>query len=274
MPELPEVETIRRGLEEKLTGKAIAGTEVHFAGSIGFPPAGRFAAGLLGQRFTGTGRRGKYLLLYLDDDTVLVFHLRMTGRLVYARGDCVPASHVHVLFKLDDGNVLYFQDTRKFGRLWWIKRAELASFGGFKALGPEPLSGEFRLLPFSLALDKRSLSVKAFLLDQKAVAGVGNIYADEILYKAGIRPDRPASSLSGGEKEKLYLATVEVLADAIKYRGTTFSDYRDAGGEEGEFRERLKVYQRQGKSCYSCGNIILKTRVAGRGTHYCPFCQR
>lgn len=274
MPELPEVETIRRDLERLLAGKTITGVKVLFAGSIAHPPVEKLAAGLAGRRFAGTGRRGKFLLLCLDDHSVLVFHLRMTGRLVCTGPEKVPQKHVHVLFYLDDGSVLYFQDTRKFGRLWWLRQAELDSFAAFKALGPEPLSADFGFLPFCRAMRGRNLSVKAFLLDQKAVAGVGNIYADEILFKSGIRPERPVSSLSNGEKERLYRSVRQVLEYAIECRGTTFSDYRDALGDEGGFQARLKVYKRHGKPCFSCGGIILKTRVAGRGTHFCPNCQR
>lgn len=273
MPELPEVETIRRGLEIHLPGKAIRSVDIRYAGSLKAPSADTLQAGLPGRRITGTGRRGKYLLLHLDDGSVIVVHLRMTGRLVYNEGEAECDKHTHLVFVFNDYSTLAFTDVRKFGTIWWLPGERLSEITALAKLGPEPLSADFHFPYLNREIEKRTINIKALLLNQEFVAGLGNIYADEILHCAGIQPDRPARTLEKPERQALFAAIREVLAEAIEWRGTTMNDYRDSFGSLGQFQERLQVYRRHEKDCSRCGTTICRTTVAGRGTHFCPGCQ-
>lgn len=274
MPELPEVETIRRGLELVLPCKEIKQVLINYEGAIKTPAAKEFARGLVGRTFCAAGRRGKYLLLYLDDESVLVVHLRMTGRLVYTETEPDADKHTHVILRLSDGAWLHFNDVRKFGGFWWVPCDRLGEIRGLSTLGPEPLSAEFHFPYLDRELERRTVNIKALLLDQTFVAGLGNIYADEILHRCHIRPDRKARSLGRAERLSLFAAVRQVLDEAIAWRGTTFNDYRDAAGQSGAFQNRLNVYQRHNESCPECGGLIERHVVAGRGTHFCPGCQR
>jgi formamidopyrimidine-DNA glycosylase len=273
LPELPEVETIRRDLEIALVGRDILGVEVFFAGSVACPSSEIFATGLVGRRFTGAGRRGKYLLLYLDDHSVLVVHLRMTGRLLlFTEKPCLD-KHSHLLFKLSGQATLLYHDVRKFGRFWWLPAQQLEQIKGLAALGPEPLSPAFHFPYLDREAEKRTVTVKALLLDQTFLAGLGNIYTDEILFACGILPGRSARSLSRTERRALFDAIRHVLQEALAWRGTTLSDYRDASGETGLFQNRLNVYGRHKQECPRCSQAVCRSVVAGRGTHYCSHCQ-
>ncbi len=274
MPELPEVETIRQGLAKVLPGRTVERAEVNCPGSLVLPDREEFERRLPGKRFVGAGRRGKYLLLYLDDESILAVHLRMTGKLIFSQGELVAGRHTHVVLHLGKEAYLFFQDVRKFGRLWWLPATRLDEIRGLAMLGPEPLSAEFDLHYMEKHLKKRTANIKAVLLDQHFVAGLGNIYTDEILHRSGLWPGRPADSLSRPELEALHLAVREVLTEAIDWRGTTFSDYRDASGQSGGFQDRLNVYRRHAQPCRSCGTGIMRARTAGRGTHFCPVCQK
>lgn len=273
MPELPEVETIRRGLELVLVSRVVERVDLHYAGSLKAPSPDVFKANLPGLTFTGTGRRGKYLLLYLDDESVMVVHLRMTGRLVFTVDEMQPDKHTHMIIHFRDRSRLYFSDVRKFGTIWWLPLHRLNEIHGLAALGPEPLSPDFHFPYLNREVEKRTVNIKTLLLNQTFVAGLGNIYADEILHHSGIRPDRTARSLTRQERLTLFHAIGEVLEDAISWRGTTMNDYRDAQGQAGQFQEKLRVYQRYNLFCTRCGGVISRTVVAGRGTHYCPCCQ-
>ncbi len=273
MPELPEVETIRRGMETVLPGKTIDSVEINYAGTIKAPPYDELARLLPGMTFTGTGRRGKYLLLYLDDKSVIVVHLRMTGRLFFSEQQLQSDKHTHLVMNFTDGSHIYFHDVRKFGTIWWLPLSRLNEIKGLAALGPEPLSAQFNAEYFINKAKGRSTSIKALLLNQGFVAGLGNIYADEILHRSGILPTRPVNSLSEEEVKALVEAVRLVLSEAISRRGTTFSDYRDAAGLSGSFQNSLRVYQRHCEPCPSCGTAICRSVVAGRGTHFCPGCQ-
>jgi len=274
MPELPEVETIRQGLDKFLPGRTVERVTVNFAGSVAVPNKAELERGLPGRRFTGTGRRGKYLLLYLDNGSVLAVHLRMTGKLIYSESGLLTDKHTHVVLYLGKESCLSLHDIRKFGRLWWLPCHRTGEISGLATLGPEPLSAEFDLNYMEAHLKKKSTGIKAVLLDQSFVAGLGNIYADEILHCAGILPSRRADSLSREESEKMLSAVRQVLNTALAWRGTTFSDYRDAEGFPGRFQEKLGVYRRHGQPCRTCGTVICRSRTAGRGTHFCPACQR
>lgn len=271
MPELPEAETIARDLDPRLAGRRIADVHVTHADVVaGDTPA--FTQSLVGRTFTGVGRRGKNVVLNLDDAGRLVVNLGMTGRLVTS--DAPRAGelrHVAVSFELDDDRVLFYDDTRRFGLLqrfdaegWAARDLEL---------GIEPLSAEFT--PDTLwALTKRTRSpVRNFLLDQRRVAGVGNIYALEALFRAGIRPTRRANRITRAEAGRLHAALGEVLSRAIEHRGTTFSDYRDGSGEAGGFQPLLQVYGREGEPCRACGTAIKRTVLSNRSAFYCRTCQ-
>ncbi len=272
MPELPEVETIRRGLEEVLPGLIFSRVEVICPGLLKDTSAGEFSASLAGKKISGTDRRGKYLLLNIADGCRIAIHLRMTGRLVFARHQQQTDKHSRLLFHFCDGSSLLFSDIRKFGTVNLLTAGNDCR-KGLPALGPEPLSGDFNFPYLDRELEKRLVSVKALLLDQRIIAGLGNIYADEILHRAGIRPERRSRSLVREERLALFRSIREVLEEAISSRGTTMSDYRDASGLAGRFQEKLQVYGRKSQPCLRCGAAICRSQVAGRGTHYCPECQ-
>ncbi|NLZ92668.1 MAG: bifunctional DNA-formamidopyrimidine glycosylase/DNA-(apurinic or apyrimidinic site) lyase [Firmicutes bacterium] len=274
MPELPEVETIRRGLEQVLPGREIANVDVRYSGSIKKPTAKEFMAKLPGRRILELGRRGKYLQFFLDDNSVLIIHLRMTGKLIFSHKPLAVDKHTHVIFTFTDQTTLHFNDIRKFGTIYWLPVKRQCEIKGLACLGPEPLSEDFCTDYMAEILAKKKSSIKAVLLNQEFVAGLGNIYADEALFRAKIQPQRAAASITHKEAAALYTAICNVLQEAIDYRGTTMSDYRDATGAYGQFQQLLRGYRRSGKPCLVCGTPIERVVVAGRGTHYCPHCQK
>ena len=272
MPELPEVETIRRELEPLICGKTFARPILHQPSTIEHPLPEEFRSGLEGCTVRETGRRGKYLFIYLNRG-ILVVHLRMTGNLLYIDSSPPPEERfLRVTLPFSDGSALLYSDMRRFGRLWLVAdRDELQSVV-LKRIGPDILD-EVDLESFLELLGKRSRTrLKALLLDQGFAAGMGNIYVDECLYRCGINPNRQASLLTRAEAEELYASIRAVLEEGIEFGGTTFRDYRNARGALGEFQSRLAVYGCEGELC-KCGARIEKTRVAGRGTYYCPRCQ-
>lgn len=287
MPELPEVESIRRTLEPVLAGRRVAAVDVRSPHCLAAPrDPGAFARALTGRRFARCERRGKYLLLWLDDGGALVVHLRMTGRLVYrppaaagaAAGGAGAAAagddrHLHLVIRLEGGGELRFGDVRKFGRLW-LAAGEGDLPEGIRRLGPDPLGDGFTLARLERALAGGRRSVKAVLLDQEVLAGVGNIYADEALFLAGIHPARPAGAVGAAEAARLLAAVRQVLEEAVARGGTTFSDYRDGLGRPGGYGSTLRVYRREGQPCPRCGTPIAKVRLGGRAARFCPACQR
>ncbi|RDV83555.1 DNA-formamidopyrimidine glycosylase [Ammonifex thiophilus] len=269
MPELPEVETIRRQLVEKVVGARIKKVEVRLAKVMKNSTSGTEL--LEGKAITGVFRRGKWLWLALEGDWALAFHLGMTGQLVWeGKGELPP--HTHLLIELDRGR-LRFTDFRQFGRVRLGKSKEIRDYLEEK-LGPEPLSPIFSASYLENVLAKSRRPVKALLLDQKAVAGLGNIYTDEALFLAGIDPRRPACTLAEDEVKKLHEAIQKVLAEGIAHRGTSIRNYVDATGVAGEHGLFLHVYGRGGQPCLRCGTLIKKIKLCGRGTHFCPHCQR
>ncbi|MGM0689443.1 MAG: DNA-formamidopyrimidine glycosylase [Bacillota bacterium] len=273
MPELPEVETIRRELEPLISGKTFAKPIIHMPSTIAYPAPEEFAASLEGCKVTNTGRRGKYLFINLDRG-ILVVHLRMTGNLVYAgQGLMQEERFLRILLPFIDGSALIYSDMRRFGRLWLVGNQEELQSIVLKNIGPDILT-EVDLEKFIELLGKRERSrLKALLLDQGFAAGMGNIYTDECLFRCGVNPNRQVSSLSRGEMAELFEAVRAVLAEGIEHGGTTFRDYRSASGALGDFQSHLAVYGRKDEPC-RCGAVIEKTRVAGRGTYYCPRCQK
>jgi formamidopyrimidine-DNA glycosylase len=270
MPELPEVETIARGLANAIVGKRIASVEVRLKKIAVAPPRTNFVRALVGERVARVGRRAKYVVIDLESGRSLVTSLRMTGRLIVGqmdRGD-VPATHV--VLHYTDGTRLSFADVRTFGRMRLVEAGDPWDAD----LGPEPLSSGFTPQAFIGMLTERTTPIKALLLDQHRIAGIGNIYACEALWEAGIRPGRPAKTLTKPAVHRLHKAIVDVLNRAIDMRGTSVDDYVDADGLRGGFQNVLAVYGRLGQPCLRCAKPIVRTVLAQRGTWWCRNCQR
>ncbi|HEY3367752.1 MAG TPA: bifunctional DNA-formamidopyrimidine glycosylase/DNA-(apurinic or apyrimidinic site) lyase [Symbiobacteriaceae bacterium] len=272
MPELPEVETVRSILYGKLVGKAVDRVEIITPRQIYYPDPNTFKAEVEGARFTDVQRRGKYLLLKLGPLT-LICHLRMSGHFYVCEPDRPRDKHTHVVFHLSDGNQLRYEDQRKFGGFHLLGKAGEGMPPGLAALGPEPLSEDFTPDVLSRVMAGRRAPVKAILLDQSKVAGLGNIYADEVLFCAQVHPERPGESITPAEVRALHGCIRDILAKAIEKRGTTFSLYLDGEGQPGDMYDELQVFDRAGDPCPRCGTLIMKLAVAGRGSHVCPACQ-
>jgi formamidopyrimidine-DNA glycosylase len=275
MPELPEVETVRRGLAPRISGRTIVRADIRDGRLTA--PLDPVAVGfeLDGERFAGVGRRGKYLLFEFATGRTLVSHLRMTGWFHHHPPESAepPPAHVRAVFELDDGSMLVYRDQRRFGTMRLIEPGELEEYLRPRA-GPEPLSPDWTPRRLRADLAGRRAPIKALLLHQGIVAGVGNIYADEALWQAKIHPLRPGGGLTAAEVKRLHAAVVEALERGIDSRGASIRDYRDVDGERGGMQERFAVYARTGEPCFRCGTPIEKIRVAQRGTHLCPRCTR
>ncbi len=269
MPELPEVETIARGLQELLIGRQFIGVRVGWENLVARPTVEEFKRGLVGQRILGVKRRGKYLVFTLSSGGSLIVHLRMTGRLLIKNADDELDKHDHLIFELDDARELRFNEVRKLGRVYLVDNEDEV----VGDLGPEPLDDDFTSADFAALLSGRRGMIKPLLLKQQFMAGVGNIYADEALFAARIHPERRADTLTAEEAEGLYHALRQVLRQGIENRGTTLTAYRDAEGREGENQDYLRVFRRAGQPCPRCGTPIERTVVGGRGTYFCPKCQ-
>ncbi|MDD5527522.1 MAG: bifunctional DNA-formamidopyrimidine glycosylase/DNA-(apurinic or apyrimidinic site) lyase [Patescibacteria group bacterium] len=303
MPELPEVETIRRDLTKKIVGKKIISVEVKDK-KLG--ETKNFSRVLVGNKISAAERIGKLLILKLAGGKFLLIHLKMTGQLVYEDrekllagghqfinnsllkrgvaaprgrgvfleeiGGKLPNKYTRFILNFAGGRKLFFNDTRRFGYVKIVDQKELAEIKN--KYGIEPLKPEFTLANLKKILAGKKINIKAALMDQQNIAGIGNIYASEILYAARVKPTRPAGSLTAPEVAKIYQATKAVLRNAIKHRGTTFSDYVDTSGKKGNFSKLLKVYEREGEKCSVCGGTIKSLKISGRGAYYCPFCQK
>ena len=272
MPELPEVETVRRSLLPLVKGEVIREVRICLEKAVK-PAPEQFVAELTGKEIIDLQRRGKYLLMVLDSGQQVAFHLRMSGRLVWQVGEVPLEKHTTLVLNFDDGHSLHFVDPRKFGTAVLFPPAPPPA--GLQTLGLEPLTTKKVELLAALeqAAARRSGPVKGLLLDQGVLAGLGNIYADEVLFAAGVRPMRPAREVTTAEWEKIYQRMIEILNKALDHRGTSRRDYVDGRGEPGDFQNHLQVYGRKKEPCLVCGNQLVYTRVAGRGTHYCPVCQ-
>ena len=272
MPELPEVETVRRGLERLVVGKTIDQVQVRYAKMIG-TGVDSFVHDLPGRTIERIGRRGKYLLFYLTGG-VLVSHLRMEGKYLFY-SDVVPErKHAHVFFQMTDGGTLVYEDVRKFGTMELLRKDQLEAYFAARKLGPEPTEADFLLSPFAAALSRSKKPIKPYLLEQTLVVGLGNIYVDEALWRARIHPARPAASLKPAEVKRLREQIIEVLQLGIEKRGSTIRTYRNALGEDGTMQDFLQVYGKTGHPCARCGSPIEKIKLGGRGTHLCPHCQK
>jgi formamidopyrimidine-DNA glycosylase len=273
LPELPEVETIRRQLAPALEGRRIAGVRVLDARWCEPAPPEAIEDALRGRRIESVGRRGKYLILSLEDDVHLVMHLRMTGNLLLTEDDQDPP-HLRVDLELDDGRRLLFVDVRRFGTGDVLLGGDALDEYFESRLGVEPLSADFTADALRALARGRKQPVKAFLLNQERIAGVGNIYADEALFRAKLHPQRAVGTLRRQQIDKLRDGVIEALQLGIDSKGASIDDYRHVDGARGSFQDRFLVYSRAGEPCVRCGTPIVKLRAAGRGTYICPNCQR
>jgi formamidopyrimidine-DNA glycosylase len=278
MPELPEVEVVRRDLEREIVGRKIKAVEADGMRSIRrHHNRKQFANRLVGRKIAGVERRGKYILCRLDGGEVLVIHLGMSGQLLRAKGGRVPATkHTHVVITFTQGGQLRFVDPRTFGEMFVTELDTVEKdVSELAHLGLDPLETAMSWEHFGRMVADKHMKLKGLLMDQKFLAGIGNIYSDEILFGAGLRWDRMSDSLSAQEVRRLYRAMVETLQDAVKYRGSSLSDmqYVDLYGKPGEFQLHHKVYAREGEACRRCRRPLVRERYGGRSTFYCEACQ-
>jgi formamidopyrimidine-DNA glycosylase len=274
LPELPEVETIVRDLRPHLVGRTIVRTQLLRDSVLRFPDPATFKTGTQGREVGSVRRRGKFILVGLADSESLVVHLGMTGSLTLQSPDDPRLPHTHLLLDLDDGRQMRFRDPRRFGRLLLGHPSFLRRLGVMPRLGPDPLSPRFPQSGVAGVLGRSARPLKAALLDQAVLAGCGNIYADEACFLARIRPSRRSNSLRPMESRRLLAALPVVMREAIRRRGSSFSDYRDGFGARGEAYESLFVYGRGGLPCVRCSSQLQQTRIGGRTTVYCAKCQR
>jgi len=280
MPELPEVETIRLGLQKYLVGHKIIDVQIKvpkiFVGKKG---------DVVGAEITGLKRIGKGLIIELDNDFVLAIHLKMTGQLIYqdgktknialsakTGGTTLPSKYSHIIFILDNGAFLYYNDLRRFGWIKVVRKDQLMQVPFFKEMGPEPFKD---LTPekFKEIVSKSNLVIKVLLMNQKKIGGIGNIYANDALFEAKIMPSRKAKSLSSQEIKKLYGSILKVLQKSLDYGGSSDENFVNALGQEGNYQNHTLIYGREGEKCRVCGGIIKKIKLGGRGTYFCAICQ-
>lgn len=272
MPELPEVETVRRGLMRIAAGRQINGIDVLYGKTI-TNDVEEFRQALIGQTITDIDRRGKYLLFRFTNQLTMVSHLRMEGSYFNQPTGGEVDKHTHVIFHFTDQTDLCYRDTRKFGRMTLVKTGNEYEVGGLKTIGPEPTEHDFKLDYFIDILKHSRGKIKPFLLNQSHVAGLGNIYCDEVLWMAKINPEQPANSLSDTQASILRKSIISEIKRATKLHGTTVHTFKNAFGNAGEFQNELQAYGHAGEPCPRCGTTMIKIKVAQRGTTYCPQCQ-
>jgi formamidopyrimidine-DNA glycosylase len=277
MPELPEVESLRRILARSAVGRTVVAakvTEPRLRRAV----ATELAAMIAGRTIEAIGRRAKYLMIELSGGYLMMVHLGMSGSLTHRRedfdGDAFDPRHDHVEFNFDDGSRMVYNDPRRFGLLKLVARTELESIAELKGLGPEPFADQFNGKYLWRVSRGRTAAIKNLLMDQRIVAGVGNIYASEILFRARVRPSRRAGRVTRAELERIAAITAEVLREAIGSRGTTFRSYRDSRGQPGRFASKLRVYDREGQPCLECATPIRAVVIGQRSSFFCPRCQK
>ena len=269
MPELPEVETIKNELTPHIVGRKIIGVTLFWDGIVKQPSVTDFRSHLIGQKITGLDRRGKYLIIGLTSDDLLVIHLKMSGSLLISRDSSAPPKYTRATIHLNKGSNIFFRDPRKFGAMWLVRDSSSVT----KKLGPEPLEADFTPQVLAQRLRNRKAPIKALLCDQSVIAGIGNMYADEALFAAGIHPLRTGGSLSSDEIERLYHAIQQILRAAIGNKGASIKNYYRPSGKTGTAHFEFKVAHGRGKNCPICGSPIQRIPVRNRGTYFCPKCQ-
>jgi formamidopyrimidine-DNA glycosylase len=274
MPELPEVETMVRDLAPRVVGRTVVEVNAPFPGSVVWPEFPEFVERLRSRRIDGVTRRGKYAAFALDSGDALILHRGMSGSLLLRRSSDPIEPHVRIAFLLDDGQELRFNDPRKLGKVYLMEATGRERALPWAAMGPEPLDEVFTAGVLRERLRGRTALIKPLLLNQQVVAGLGNIYVDEALYRARIHPQRRANTLRPAEITRLHTAIRDVLQTAVEGRGTTFDTYTDIEGRAGQYQSALQVFHRQGEACQRCGRTIERLVVGGRGTHICPRCQK
>lgn len=274
MPELPEVETIVQGLKPEILNHKIIDIKINYSKILENMSPEKFRKNLLNKHFTNISRRAKYIIFHISDKKYLILHLRMTGKLLVKNNDDKASKHDHVVFLLDNGKQIFYNDTRKFGRFYLTNNPE-EKLG---KLGPEPLGSEFLFEKFSSKLSKSQRNIKALLLDQHFVAGLGNIYTDEALWEAKIHPQQSAYQISTIKRKALFQAIKNVIRKGIENRGTSLGDgktnYVSSDNNSGKNQHELNVFARTGEPCPNCQSLIKKIVVSQRGTHFCPKCQK
>ena len=291
MPELPEVETTVRYLKDKIIGQKIVGLDFDTPNLIKKPSPEELKRQIVGKKITKIERKGKNILIYLNQDYLLLIHQKLTGHLLYGKwqkekGKWLPQEKnsplfldrqnrfIHFLLFLANGKMLALSDLRKFAKIIFAKKEEVLNSDDLKTLGPEPLSKEFTLTYFQKICQKSNKPIKTLLMDQKLISGIGNIYSDEILWQAKISPLRKANSLKEKEIKVIYQKIKVVLKEAIKLQGTSIVDYRKPDGAKGKMDKFLKVYRKEGQKCPRCQGIIKRVIINGRSAHFCPKCQK
>ncbi|MBI2624815.1 MAG: DNA-formamidopyrimidine glycosylase [Candidatus Nealsonbacteria bacterium] len=289
MPELPEVENTIMGLRRNIIGKKFADVWTDWAKTIKKPKDFKqFKKGIAGKKVLKIKRRGKNIIFELSGKKTLLIHQKMTGHLLFGKwkkkmGKWIASKgpmsdpmnrFLHLIFIFSDGKMMAFSDLRKFGKVELWKREDFKNNSDINQLGPEPLEKSFSLSRFKKIAYGKKGKIKQVLMDQKAVSGIGNIYSDEILWRARVHPLKPANKLSDKELKDIYGAMKEILQKAIKLGGESISDYRKPDGKRGNFDKIRKIYRREGEKCFRCLNPIKRIKIGGRSAHYCPFCQK
>lgn len=275
MPELPEVETIVRQLRRETRGKTISDFTCSSPKMLATHKLADFQREIKNKKILRVKRRGKIILMMLSDNLVLAIHLRLTGQL-YIHKPLDPADRFNrAIFRLGKNSELRFNDRIKFGRIWLISKSQIEqNFNIIQKLGHDPFNSNFTLQNFKKILKSKKTKIKAFLLDQSNISGLGNIYADEVLFYAGISPSTPANKIPDKKIKELYLGIKKILKDAIRVYGTSVDTYRDIFGKKGKYASKLKVYRRTGQPCVKCGAKIARVKISGRSSHFCPKCQK
>jgi len=271
MPELPEVETIKRQLNRKIKGKKIKDVQVNLPKIVKYP-LNKFKKIVKGAEIRNISRRAKLILIELSNNYFLITHLKLTGQLIF---NGAPNKYTHLIYYFTDKSYLIYNDLRQFGFIKLISKKELTDYFDKEKFGPEPLTKEFTLKLFKELLNKRKKSkIKILLMDPKFIAGIGNIYSDEILFSAGVLPFRKVETLNFLEIKKIYQEIKRILILAIKKKGSSNKDYFDALGQKGSFGPLQKVYQKEGQPCFKCKTKIKRIKMGGRSAHFCPKCQK
>lgn len=273
MPELPEVETVKNSLKQKLVGRTIQKVRIYHNNIIEYPDVVVFEKNIQGQKIIDMSRYGKWIIFILND-YYLLSHLRMEGKYFFRKKEEERHKHEHIIFELDDGSELRYMDVRKFGKMHLIEKENINQVGPFLKMGLEPWDEKLTVIYLKEKFQNKRLPIKSLLLDQSIIVGIGNIYANEILFLSGIHPLRLPNTLTEADLSNIITCTRKILEKAIAKGGTTIRSYTSVNGIHGLFQQELYVHGKNGEKCSQCQEKILKIKVGGRGTYYCPTCQK